>query len=149
MAGSRLLFVLLNAGDFARLCAGGAARSRDGRCCATARRRCKLWDGGLVFYGGALAAAAVAWRFARRRDWRFAVVGDMFAPGLALGHAIGRLGCFCAGCCFGKAGRGGAPGVAFPPGSVAHDHLASLGVLPAGAAARRRCTRPSSTNRRR
>ena len=27
---------------------------------------------------------------------------DAFAPGLALGHAIGRVGCFAAGCCYGK-----------------------------------------------
>jgi phosphatidylglycerol:prolipoprotein diacylglycerol transferase len=27
---------------------------------------------------------------------------DAFAPGLAIGHAIGRVGCFAAGCCFGK-----------------------------------------------
>jgi phosphatidylglycerol:prolipoprotein diacylglycerol transferase len=128
LGGSRLMYVLLNAPDFARLCTGsGLDRSVVGmlRDCAAPLR---LWDGGLVFYGGALAAAAVAWRFGRRRNWRFAVLGDMYAPGLALGHAIGRLGCFGAGCCFGKAG-GGALGVAFPDGSVAHDHLASLGVI--------------------
>jgi phosphatidylglycerol:prolipoprotein diacylglycerol transferase len=27
---------------------------------------------------------------------------DAFAPGLALGHALGRIGCFAAGCCYGK-----------------------------------------------
>jgi len=27
---------------------------------------------------------------------------DTFAPGIALGHSIGRLGCFAAGCCWGK-----------------------------------------------
>jgi phosphatidylglycerol:prolipoprotein diacylglycerol transferase len=133
LGGSRLLYVLLNAPDFARLCAGsGADRSgmdvfRD--CVAPLR----VWDGGLVFYGGALAAGVVAWRFGRRRGWSFAVLGDMYAPGLALGHAIGRLGCFGAGCCFGKPG-GGPFGAAFPPGSVAHDHLASLGVMAASAA---------------
>jgi phosphatidylglycerol---prolipoprotein diacylglyceryl transferase len=92
----------------------------------------RVWDGGLVFYGGALAAAAVAWWYGRRRGWSFAVLGDMYAPGLALGHAIGRLGCFGAGCCFGKSG-GGIYGAAFPPGSVAHDHLAALGVIAASA----------------
>ena len=94
----------------------------------------KLWDGGLVFYGGALAAAAVAVRFVRRRGWRFGVVGDLFAPGLALGHAVGRLGCFGAGCCFGKTcATAGVPCVAFPAASVAHTHLAAAGSLPAAA----------------
>jgi phosphatidylglycerol:prolipoprotein diacylglycerol transferase len=128
LGGSRLLYVLLNAPDFARLCAG----SGEGRPAMAALKDClaplRLWDGGLVFYGGALAASVVAWRFGRRRGWRFAVLGDMYAPGLALGHAIGRLGCFGAGCCFGKTG-GGPLGVAFPAGSVAHDHLTALGVI--------------------
>ena len=117
VAGSRLLFVLLNAGDFARLCASGD-------CLASL----KLWDGGLVFFGGGLAAALVAARFVRRRRWSFAVVADLLAPALALGHAVGRLGCFLAGCCFGKAcPAAGLPCVSFPPASVAHAHLAAAG----------------------
>ena len=138
LGGSRLAYVLLNAPDFARLCAsGGAANLNLDRTGMAVVKDClgplRVWDGGLVFYGGALAAAALAWWYGRRRGWSFAVLGDMYAPGLALGHAIGRLGCFGAGCCFGKPG-GGAFGAAFPPGSVAHDHLASLGVIASNAA---------------
>ena len=44
---------------------------------------------------------------AQRRAGRSAASGDLFAPALALGHAFGRLGCFLAGCCFGKASRAG------------------------------------------
>jgi phosphatidylglycerol---prolipoprotein diacylglyceryl transferase len=123
VAGSRLLFVLLNAGDYARLC-------RAGDCLAPL----KLWDGGLVFYGGLAAAALVTVFFVRRHRWRFAVVGDVLAPALALGHAVGRLGCFLAGCCFGKTcPAGGPPCVTFPAGSVAHAHLQAAGQLgPAG-----------------
>jgi phosphatidylglycerol---prolipoprotein diacylglyceryl transferase len=130
LGGSRLLFVLLNAGDLARLCIDGGGGARGpARVLADCAAPLRLWDGGLVFYGGGLAAAAVAWRFARRRGWRFAVVGDAYAPGLALGHAIGRLGCFFAGCCFGKTClAGGGPCVSFPAGSVAYDHLASGGA---------------------
>ena len=121
VAGSRLLFVALNAGHFARLCAAGA------RGCLAPLR---IWDGGLVFYGGVIAAALVTARFVRRRRWSFAVVGDILAPALALGHAVGRLGCFLAGCCFGKTCPGpGAPCVSFPAGSVAHAHLAASGHL--------------------
>jgi len=88
-------------------------------------------QGGLVFYGGVAGAALVGWRFARREGWSFAAFGDLFAPALALGHAFGRLGCFAAGCCFGKIG-GGRLAVAFPRGSVAFDELAGHGAVPPG-----------------
>lgn len=57
---------------------------------------------GGVFYGGLLFAVALAVWYARRYNLGFAPLADAYAPGLALGHAIGRLGCFSAGCCWGK-----------------------------------------------
>ena len=57
---------------------------------------------GGVFYGGLLAAIAVAMWYIRRHRLPVLVTCDAFAPGIALGHAIGRLGCFAAGCCYGK-----------------------------------------------
>jgi phosphatidylglycerol---prolipoprotein diacylglyceryl transferase len=136
LGGSRLLFVLLNAGEFAGLCAGSGEPRGFGQVLSACAAPLRLWDGGLVFYGGGLAAALVAWRFGRRRGWRFAVVGDVYAPGLALGHAVGRLGCFFAGCCFGKTClTGGAPCVRFPAGSVAYDHLQGHMQAAGGAAA--------------
>jgi phosphatidylglycerol---prolipoprotein diacylglyceryl transferase len=62
----------------------------------------KIWQGGLVWYGGFLAALAATVHWARRHDVPFLKLGDMIAPGLALGHGVGRLGCFAAGCCFGR-----------------------------------------------
>ncbi|MBM3774543.1 MAG: prolipoprotein diacylglyceryl transferase [Acidobacteria bacterium] len=56
---------------------------------------------GGVFYGGLLAALATAWWFMRRKGLPFLATGDVFAPGVAIGHAIGRIGCFAAGCCWG------------------------------------------------
>lgn len=136
LGGSRLVYVLLNAGDFAALCSGRMAEGGT-RPTGTVLRDClaplRLWDGGLVFYGGALAAALVAWRFGRKRGWRFAVLGDLFAPALALGHAVGRFGCFFAGCCFGQVCALGNPlCVPFPPGSVAHEHLVVPHLMFAG-----------------
>ncbi len=64
-----------------------------------------LRSGG-VFYGGLIAATAVAIWYMRKHDlpaWRIA---DMGAPSIALGEAIGRWGCFAAGCCYGKEGHG-------------------------------------------
>lgn len=57
---------------------------------------------GGVFSGGLIAAfAAAAWYVHKHRMPALGTC-DAFAPGLALGHAIGRLGCFAAGCCYGK-----------------------------------------------
>jgi phosphatidylglycerol:prolipoprotein diacylglycerol transferase len=57
---------------------------------------------GLVFYGGLIGGAAAAWAYCRA--WRISIAdaADAGAPGLALGHAIGRVGCFLGGCCYGR-----------------------------------------------
>jgi phosphatidylglycerol:prolipoprotein diacylglycerol transferase len=57
---------------------------------------------GGVFSGGLVAAFIVAWWFLRKHHMPALATCDAFAPGLAMGHAIGRLGCFAAGCCYGK-----------------------------------------------
>ena len=56
---------------------------------------------GGVFYGGLIAALAVAFFYMRRQKMPALVTMDAFAPGISLGHAIGRVGCFAAGCCWG------------------------------------------------
>jgi phosphatidylglycerol---prolipoprotein diacylglyceryl transferase len=56
---------------------------------------------GGVFYGGLIAALLVAAWYLRKSGLPGLPTADVFAPGIALGHAIGRLGCFSAGCCFG------------------------------------------------
>jgi phosphatidylglycerol:prolipoprotein diacylglycerol transferase len=61
----------------------------------------KLWHGGLVFHGGLLAALPVGWFFLKRMKLSFWPVFDLFAPSLAIGQALGRIGCFFAGCCYG------------------------------------------------
>ena len=61
-----------------------------------------LLRSGGVFYGGLIAAVAVALWYLRRHRMPMWTVTDVFAPGIALGHVIGRMGCFFAGCCFGR-----------------------------------------------
>ncbi|MCC6342218.1 MAG: prolipoprotein diacylglyceryl transferase [Bryobacterales bacterium] len=56
---------------------------------------------GGVFFGGLIGALIVAVWYLRSRKLSFVKVADVFAPGIALGHAIGRIGCFSAGCCWG------------------------------------------------
>jgi len=58
---------------------------------------------GGVFYGGLIAALAIAWWYMRKTGLPALKTADLFAPAIALGHGIGRLGCFSAGCCWGIA----------------------------------------------
>jgi len=57
---------------------------------------------GFVFYGGLIASATALFFFCKRNGIDFLKTTDILSPSLALGHAIGRLGCFCAGCCHGR-----------------------------------------------
>ena len=57
---------------------------------------------GGVFSGGLLAAFVAAAWYVWRNHMPPLGTCDAFSPGLALGHAIGRVGCFAAGCCYGK-----------------------------------------------
>lgn len=62
----------------------------------------QLVQAGGVYYGGFLAGIATALWYARRHALSWWKVADAFAPAISLGLAIGRLGCFSAGCCWGK-----------------------------------------------
>jgi phosphatidylglycerol:prolipoprotein diacylglycerol transferase len=57
---------------------------------------------GGVFYGGLIVAVIVALWYIRRIGLPLWTTCDVFAPGIALGHVVGRLGCFFAGCCYGR-----------------------------------------------
>ncbi|MEC7640823.1 MAG: prolipoprotein diacylglyceryl transferase [Nitrospinota bacterium] len=61
----------------------------------------KVWKGGLVYYGGLILAGGFTWVFLRKKQMPIWQVADILAPSLALGQAIGRWGCFFAGCCYG------------------------------------------------
>jgi len=61
-----------------------------------------LWRSAGVYYGGFLIALLVSVILMRRWKLPWRKTSDAFAPGVALGHAIGRLGCFSAGCCWGR-----------------------------------------------
>jgi len=84
--GSRILFVLINFDVY-----------RD-----NPLQIFKIWEGGLVFYGGLILAVGVSigyMRWNRLPIWKWA---DLFSPPIALGLFLGRIGCFFAGCCYGK-----------------------------------------------
>lgn len=78
----------------------------------------KVWQGGIVFYGciaGGLTGSIVYWA---RHPFPFRAMADAVAPALALGIALGRLGCFLNGCCFGAVSHLPLT-VEFPAGSPA------------------------------
>ena len=105
---------------------------------STRRRSSRLgdlfrsWEGGNVFYGciiGGLIGSLLYWW---RRPFPFWPMADAVAPALAVGIALGRLGCFLNGCCFGVVSD--LPwALRFPSGShVWHDQV-DRGILPLAA----------------
>lgn len=88
IVGSKLLLLLLDWRDYV---------SDPGRIFSIAT----LQSGG-VFSGGLLMAILCVWWYVRRHNIPFLSAADVFAPGVAIGHAFGRIGCLAAGCCFGR-----------------------------------------------
>ncbi len=83
---SRLLYVVMNWGHFS----------------AHPLEIPMIWRGGLVFHGAVVGAVAALFYYTKKHDLSMWEAGDLWAPGTALGQAIGRIGCFMAGCCYGK-----------------------------------------------
>lgn len=77
-----------------------------------------LWNGGLVFYGGAIGGAIAAVMAYRRLLKPLGVsvwaVADAIAPATAVGLCLGRFGCFLNGCCWGHCAAPETPAVYFP-----------------------------------
>ncbi|OGP52636.1 MAG: prolipoprotein diacylglyceryl transferase [Deltaproteobacteria bacterium RBG_13_52_11] len=87
LIGARILFVLMNFKEYAD----------------NPINILKIWEGGLVFYGGLVPAAAIGIWYIKRLGLPLWQVADIFAPSVAISHAFGRIGCFFAGCCYGEA----------------------------------------------
>lgn len=78
-----------------------------------------IQEGGLVWYGGFFGATIAGAVYARFRRWPVLKLADFFAPILAAAHAVGRVGCFFNGCCYGLH-TDSFWGVRFPGMSQAH-----------------------------
>ena len=119
MVGSRVLFIIVNWEDYAHDPASIFA----------------FWKGGLVFYGGFIGAVLVSIWYMRKHRMSFFPYADAIIPSVAIGHAIGRLGCFAAGCCWGAACDPHLPWAArFPPESLAYQSQLTNHVIQLGAA---------------
>lgn len=117
MAGSRVYFIAVN---------WGTEYSHD------PLKIFRVWEGGLVFYGGLLSAIAFSVYYSRRKGHDFFMVADMLVPFVALGAMFGRIGCFASGCCWGRAVDADFPlGVQFPEGSLAFSSMARNGIIDA------------------
>src|SRR3989454_4191219 len=88
---------------------------------ADPRELLTLLRSGGVFYGGLILAVAVALVYIRRVGLPLWMTCDVFAPGIALGHVVGRFGCLFAGCCYGKP-------TTLPWGITFHDTFAATNV---------------------
>ncbi len=79
----------------------------------------KVWQGGLVYYGGLIGSsvACILFAFLKKAPlWRLA---DTMAPSVALGQVFGRIGCLMNGCCYGRATTL-ACGIRYPEGHETH-----------------------------
>jgi len=78
----------------------------------------RIWEGGIVLYGGIITGILVFLAFyyllLKRLGISLWKLADAAAPALALGIALGRIGCFLNGCCYGHVAPEGCPSAAFP-----------------------------------
>jgi len=102
LIGGRLLYVLINAGYYFD--------------CPL--RILMFYEGGLAFQGALVGAVVSGVVVTRVKKLSFRKVADLIVPYMALGQAIGRIGCFLNGCCYGKVISFG-PAVTFPGDAAA------------------------------
>lgn len=115
MLGARLLFILVE---------------WDAGYAADPFKIFRIWEGGLVFYGGLLGALFFSIYYARKHGRNFLFVADTLIPQVSLGQFFGRLGCTAAGCCWGEPLDAKSQlAVQFPAGSLIHSHQARTGVI--------------------
>ena len=120
LVGARLYFILVNWNDY--FGQNALVSTRFGRI----PRILALWEGGMVFYGGFIGAALAAAVYLRVKKMRFLPWSDVLIPSVAFGQFMGRIGCFSAGCCWGRACDEALPWAArFPPESLAYQSMAS------------------------
>lgn len=93
IGGAKLLFILVNWQDYF---------VHFGDLFGSVDKLLSALGGGFVFYGGLLGAMATSFWYARKNDIDFLRLSDLAIPTVSLGQGFGRLGCFSAGCCWGK-----------------------------------------------
>lgn len=92
----------------------------------------RIDQGGLMFYGGLIGAAAVLTFFNRLKRWSLIETSDIVLMVLPLGQAFGRIGCFLNGCCHGRLVSHW--GIVYPKDSPAYLLQCWQGLIPPTAA---------------
>lgn len=85
--------------------------------------------GGIVVYGALLAGFASLMFLCYRQKLPFLAVADILTPAFLVGLAIGRIGCFFNGCCYGGICEPSSWGVQFPKNSPPYQHQAESGAF--------------------
>jgi phosphatidylglycerol:prolipoprotein diacylglycerol transferase len=85
---------------------------------------------GFVFTGGFIGAAISGFFILKKKKLPFLKTADFLAPAVPLGHAIGKIGCFLAGCCYGKAAHSHLAVHFDNPDSLVPLHLHGVGLIP-------------------
>lgn len=110
IAGARILYVILNSSYYRH----------------DPFQILNLSRGGLVWYGGFIAAFLALVLYARAARYDLWNILDLMAPSIALAQAFGRVGCFLNGCCYGIEAPAGWPCAVLYPGETAARHPAQL-----------------------
>lgn len=103
IAGARLFYVIQKWDEFARETP-----------LATIGAVLKFTEGGLVVYGSVIGGILALYIFSRRQQISMFELGDVIAPGMAIGESLGRIGCLMNGCCYGGMCVGWPLAITFP-----------------------------------
>lgn len=128
LVGARFMFIIVNARHYANACFHPDLPNLLNNNLPMTEPLCwqvfKLWEGGLVWYGGLLGGILGVVIYLRRHKLGAARVADAVLGAIPLGHFLGRLGCLSAGCCWGRI-TDSPLGIVFPPNSLPYaSHLA-------------------------
>jgi phosphatidylglycerol---prolipoprotein diacylglyceryl transferase len=105
--------------EFAPAVTGGALR--------TVQAIANVPKGGLVVYGSVIFGLPAGFWFCRRRKLPVLAIGDIIAPSMVVGLALGRVGCFLNGCCYGGVCLNHEYALSFPADSPPYVHQESYG----------------------
>ena len=93
----------------------------------TLRAMADVTEGGLVVYGSVIGGVGAGLFFLRRKQLPPLAIADIIAPSMVVGLALGRIGCFLNGCCFGGFCEATPPGLTFPAETPPYKRQEELG----------------------
>ncbi|MBE6376388.1 MAG: prolipoprotein diacylglyceryl transferase [Lentisphaerae bacterium] len=86
------------------------------------------WKYGLTFYGWLIGGMFFLWFYSKLCSLQYDYLLNLFLPSFALAQALGRIGCFLGGCCYGRPTK--IWGVSYPSGSVPYIHHGATPLVP-------------------